>query len=40
MGGRISDDSIYAVILSLLLGDLNKAGSSMSSFEPFVSILG
>ena len=39
MGGRISDDSIKAVILSLLPGELNKAGSRMSSLRVIVSTL-
>ena len=33
MGGRFSDDSVFSVILSVLLGDLNKAHSRMSSLS-------
>lgn len=40
MGGRHCDDSIFVVILSVLLGDLNKAHSRMSSLAGIVSTLG
>ena len=33
MGGRFSDDSVFSVILSVLLGELNKAHSRMSSLS-------
>ena len=41
MGGRYSDDSIFVVIFSVLLGELNKADNGMSSHKTLiVSILG